>query len=81
MGRGALSGEEYRQELRKALEDPELARGIEALPWGSGAGMAVGIPPDIAPGYVFCVRVADHPVPQFRYVSMGGDEGRAKPIA
>lgn len=71
IGRSALSGEEYRQELRKALENPEVRRSIEALPWGSGSGMAVAAEPGDTPGYVFCVRVGDHPVPQFRYVNVG----------
>lgn len=75
IGRSALSGEEYRQELREALDNPELARSIESLPWGSGSGMAVTIGPDTTPGYVFCVRVADHPTPLFRYVNVGVDGG------
>src|SRR5690606_41498794 len=61
-GRSAQSGEEYRQELRRALEDADLAERIKTLPWGSGSGMAVTTP-DAVPGYVFCVRVADHPTP------------------
>jgi len=68
-GRGALSGEEYRQELRKALDDPELARSIKQLPWGSGSGMAITMPAGSTGGYVFCVKVGDHPTPQFRYVA------------
>ncbi len=42
IGRGVLSGEEYRQELRKALEDSQLAERIEELQWGSGSGMGSG---------------------------------------
>ncbi|MXZ68713.1 MAG: helicase, partial [Acidimicrobiia bacterium] len=38
--RGALSGEEYRQELRQAVEQG-LRERIEQLPWGSGSGMAI----------------------------------------
>ena len=41
-GRGVLSGEEYRQELRKALENSQLAEQIEELQWGSGSGMRAG---------------------------------------
>jgi hypothetical protein len=67
VGRQALSGEEYRQELRKALENPDLEARIKALPWGSGSGMAVA---GAAPGYVFCARVADHERRQYRYVDM-----------
>lgn len=68
-GRGALSGEEYRQELRQALENESLASQIKALPWGSGSGMAVERP-DVQPGYVFCVRVGDHERALYRYVGM-----------
>lgn len=71
--RSALSGEEYRQELRKALESPELAESIKTLPWGSGSGMAIAAPPDTPPGYVFCVRVGNHPTPQFRFVALPAD--------
>lgn len=70
-GKSALSGEEYRQELRKALENPELAKQITDLPWGSGSGMAI---PGAQPGFVFCARVGDHLLPQFRYVDMGDPE-------
>ncbi len=67
-GRGVLSGEEYRQELRKALETPELERVVRGLMWGSGSGMArVGA----VRGYVFCARVGDRPDPQFRYIEWG----------
>ena len=44
--RGAVSGEEYRQELRQAKEHG-LREQIEQLPWGSGSGMAItttGVP-------------------------------------
>jgi superfamily II DNA or RNA helicase len=64
--KGVLSGEEYRQALRAALDDPELARRLRALAWGSGSGMARD---GAERGYVFCARVADHPQPQFRYVA------------
>ncbi len=66
-GRGALSGEEYRQELRQALEDATFAARIAALPWGSGSGMAVERD-GVHPGYVFCARVGDHPTSLYRYV-------------
>jgi len=67
--RGALSGEEFRQELRQAFEDPDLAATVVSLPWGSGSGMAAA---DGPPGYVFCARVGDHPRPLFRFVAAGG---------
>lgn len=68
-GRGVLSGEEYRQELRQALENESLADQITSLPWGSGSGMAVERA-DVQPGYVFCIRVGDHDRVLFRYVGM-----------
>jgi hypothetical protein len=69
--KGVLSGEEYRQALRAALEDPEFARRLRALAWGSGTGMERE---GAERGYVFCARVADHPQPQFRYVAYPMDE-------
>ena len=74
--RGALSGEEYRQELRKAIEQGWRAR-IEELPWGSGSGMAIGVDPDAGPGYVFCARVGDHDRAVFRYVNLGPEGASA----
>lgn len=67
--KGVLSGEEYRQELRKALENPTLAARIKSLPWGSGSGMAVQRQGGSL-GYIFCVRVGDHERPLFRYIGM-----------
>lgn len=79
VGASALSGEEYRQELRRALDNPDLADTILGLPWGSGSGMAVvTIAADEPPGYVFCVRVADHPTPQFRYVRPAAGDNPAE---
>ena len=69
--RGALSGEEFRQELRQALEDTDLAQQIKSLPWGSGSGMTVAR--DGRPGYVFCVRIGDHSRPLFRFVETGDE--------
>ncbi|MDE0115231.1 MAG: C-terminal helicase domain-containing protein [bacterium] len=69
--RGVLSGEQFRQELRQALEDADLAGQIKALPWGAGSGMAISTP-DGKPGYVFCARIGDHPKPVFRFVETGG---------
>jgi superfamily II DNA or RNA helicase len=69
--KGVLSGEEYRQALRAALEDPELARRLRALGWGSGSGMQRD---GAERGYVFCARVGDHSQAQFRYVAWPRDE-------
>lgn len=63
----AYSGEEYRQELRRALEEPALAERIKTLPWGSGSGMACA---GAEPGFVFCVRVGNNPQPLFRWVAV-----------
>ena len=63
--KGVLSGEEYRQALRSALENPELAQRLRALAWGSGSGM---VRPGAERGFVFCARVGDRAQPQFRYV-------------
>lgn len=49
----AQTGEEYRQELRRALES--YGDEIELLPWRVGSGMVKGD----RPGYVFCAVVAD----------------------
>ena len=65
--RSAISGEEYRQELRRALENPTVAEQIRALPWGSGSGLARD---DATGGYVFCARIGDHERVQFRYVEL-----------
>jgi hypothetical protein len=71
---GGVSGEEYRQELRRALEDPSLRARIEELAWGAGSGMVVV---GGEAGYVFCARVGDHPQAQYRYVSCPSSGTRA----
>lgn len=68
----AYSGEEYRQELRAGLQDPDTARKLRALPWGSGSGL---VRTGSSPGFVFCARVGDHESPRYRYVEMDGAEG------
>jgi hypothetical protein len=65
----AHSGEEYRQDLRAALVNPRLAEEVRALPWGSGSGLVAR---DGASGFVFCARVGDHPLVQYRFVSLDG---------
>ena len=73
--RGALSGEEYRQELRQAVEQGRRDQ-IERLPWGSGSGMEARVAhvgEEVRPGYVFCVRIGDWGKPVFRYVELGSD--------
>ena len=62
---GAYSGEEYRQELRAGLENPEVERLIRALSWGSGSGVATS---GTDRGFVFCARVGNYPTPRYCYV-------------
>ncbi len=71
--RGTLSGEQFRQELRQAMEDPDLAKQIKALPWGAGSGMAAAASGKDQTGYVFCARIGDHPRPIFRFVATHSD--------
>ena len=68
-GRSSLSGEEYRQELKTALHRNDIGNRIRNLPWGSGSGMTLGHSRG-EPGYVFCARIADHPRPVFRYITL-----------
>ena len=76
--RGVLSGEEYRQELRRAMEQGHGNR-IKTLPWGSGSGMAVAGTDGNRAGYVFCVQVGDRAQPQFRYVELPDRTGARTP--
>ena len=66
--RGVLSGEEYRQQLRQAIEQGRREQ-IERLPWGSGSGMATDAGSSVGNSYVFCARVGDRDQPVFRYVA------------
>jgi hypothetical protein len=66
----AHTGEEYRQELRKALQ--ERREELEGLPWGAGSGLAHGN----ARGHFFCARVDDRVV--LRFVPMEPDEEIAR---
>lgn len=72
----AYSGEEYRQELRTAMESPPFAEQVQRLPWGSGSGQARA---GAERGFVFCIRVGDHRNAQFRYVGM--DEPAAPTVS
>lgn len=62
----AHSGEEYRQELRRALQ----GRGdeIENLPWAAGSGMAEGT----EKGHFFCAKVGDRML--LRFVPVDGND-------
>jgi len=69
---GALSGEEFRAELRHAIEQHRMQEEIASLPYGSGSGFAASSE-TLATGrrgYVFCIRVADDPKVLFRYVEL-----------
>lgn len=62
-GTAAYSGEEYRQELRRGLEDREQE--ITGLPWAAGSGFRGS-----DPGYFFCARVGEHVL--LRFIPQGG---------
>ncbi|HET8930091.1 MAG TPA: helicase-related protein, partial [Acidimicrobiales bacterium] len=70
LGRGdsaALSGEEYRRRLDRAMGNDRLRAEVEALPYGAGSGF---VSERVSrPGWVFCARIADHPRPWFRFVT------------
>lgn len=60
------SGEEFRQELRKALENARHKDAILGFPWTAGSAIrTMG-----QPGFFFCARVGKEPV--FRFVSADG---------
>lgn len=66
---GALSGEEFRQILTKAFENPAVRERVTRLPWVAGSGFLT----DRSPGYVFCAVVGDRPDPVFRWVPLAPD--------
>ncbi len=66
-GSGALSGEEYRRRLSRAMSDHFLRDMVTGLPFGSGSGFASTRVRQA--GYVFCVRIANHETPWFRFVA------------
>ncbi len=49
----------------------EAGAALADLSLTNGSGMAI---PGAQPGFVFCARVGDHLLPQFRYVDMGDPE-------
>lgn len=67
-GNIALSGEEYRRRVSKALGDsPFVREQVLGLPYGSGSGF---VSQRIRrSGYVFCIRIGEHPEPWFRFVA------------
>ncbi|GAF71804.1 unnamed protein product, partial [marine sediment metagenome] len=62
----AQTGEEYRQELRKALQ--RQPNEIKDLPWKAGSGMVRGY----QPGHFFCATVGDRLF--LRFVPLDGTE-------
>ena len=57
---GSHSGEEYRHQLRKALEDVALRRRVEDLPGAAGTVLRGG-----EHGHFFCARIGDRPFLRF----------------
>lgn len=68
----ALSGEEYRRRLFNATQQaPIVAARFKELPYGSGSGFENSRIE--GNGYVFCIKIAGHAQPWFRYVRCDGD--------
>lgn len=65
-GGAALSGEEYRQRLTKAMRDEPLKEAVFRLPFGSGSGIVS--PRARHRGYVFCVQMGEAHEPWFVFV-------------
>ena len=79
----AISGEEFRRRLFKELNDFKMLRDqVSHLPYGAGSGFVN--PRAKSNGYVFCVKIAGHPDPWFRYVKANDDwsiaEVEGKPV-
>ncbi len=66
-GNGALSGEEYRRRLGKAMQGAYPREDVLNLPYGSGSGfVSTKIRQS---GFVFCVKVGVHKTPWFRFLA------------
>ena len=70
-GSRALSGEEFRRRLDLHLKNSSAAKKSKSLPYGSGSGFRNKQLTKNA--YVFCVKVAGHAKPWFRYVEATAD--------
>jgi hypothetical protein len=71
-GGSSISGEELRRRLyRQFSEHPAIKQEALELPFGSGSGFINKHAR--ANGYVFCVKIADHPDPWFRFVQVDDD--------
>ncbi len=68
----AMSGEEFRRRLFQALNNfKTLQDQVKHLPYGAGSGFVN--PKAKSNGYVFCVKIANHKDPWFRYVRANDD--------
>lgn len=68
----AMSGEEFRRRLYKELNNFKFLQDqVKHLPYGAGSGFIN--PKAKSNGYVFCVKIAGHPDPWFRYVKANDD--------
>jgi hypothetical protein len=70
-GTSALSGEEFRRRLSRAMQDPFVQQEVSGLPYGSGSGYVSNRINQS--GYVFCVKVGNHDQPWFRFVAADGN--------
>ena len=67
-----MSGEEFRRRLFKELNNFKLLQDqVRHLPYGAGSGFVN--PKARTNGYVFCVKIAGHKDPWFRYVKANDD--------
>ena len=68
----AMSGEEFRRRLFKELNNFKLLQDqVKHLPYGAGSGFVN--PKARSNGYVFCVKIAGHKDPWFRYIKANDD--------
>lgn len=72
-GPSALSGEEFRRTLQRELASGQTRQAVLGLPWGAGA--LVRAEAGRPAGFVFCIRIADHAKPWFRFIPI--DEAAA----
>lgn len=66
------SGEEFRRRLYRELAGSDLLeKKVKELPYGAGSGFVNT--QARSNGYVFCVKIGDHPDPWFRFVKTDED--------
>jgi hypothetical protein len=66
-GNEALSGEEFRRRLNRAMGNTSTERTVLDLPYGAGSGFVSDRVRQA--GYVFCAHIGDHPTPWFRFIA------------